>query len=325
MTILAIALNPTVDVSTDARRVQPTKKVRTHNQRRHAGGGGVNVARVIDKLGGQTDLLVMAGGETGALLKDALRPLGNHLHVIDIVEPTRLAFMVFDEETGLEYRFVPDGPEVSEAEIEAAIDVVRNFKGDYVVASGSLPRGAPEDTYARMANLAAQNGARFILDTSGAPLIKTVETAKIFLLKPSLSELETIAGCRLDERGISETAERLVREGRAEYVTVTLGRSGACLVGRNLNLRLPAIHVPVRSAVGAGDSFLAALIWRLSEGDPIETAFRFGLAAGAAAAITPGTELCRREDVYAIYEGRLGRLDDAEDAVKPGADKGPAS
>lgn len=312
MTILAIALNPSVDVSSDARRVQPTKKVRTHNQRRHAGGGGVNVARVIDKLGGQADLLVMAGGETGALLKDALSQLGNHLHVVEIAEPTRLAFMVFEEETGLEYRFVPDGPGVTAAEIETAMRTVRDFRGDYMVASGSLPRGAPDDTYARMADIASQNGVRFILDTSGIPLLKTVESSNIFLLKPSLSELETIAGHSLDERGIAETAERLVEQGKAQYVTVTLGRSGACLIGRGVNLRLPAIHVPVRSAVGAGDSFLAALTWRLSEGDAIETAFRFGLAAGAAAAITPGTELCRREDVYAIYEGRLGRLDDGE-------------
>ena len=312
MTILAIALNPSVDVSSDARRVQPTKKVRTHNQRRHAGGGGVNVARVIDKLGGQADLLVMAGGETGALLKDALSQLGNHLHVVDIGEPTRLAFMVFEEETGLEYRFVPDGPEVTAEEIETAMQTVRDFRGDYMVASGSLPRGAPDDTYARRADIASENGVRFILDTSGIPLLKTAENSNIFLLKPSLSELETIAGHSLDERGITETAKRLVEDGKAQYVTVTLGRSGACLIGRGINLRLPAIHVPVRSAVGAGDSFLAALTWRLSEGDPIETAFRFGLAAGAAAAITPGTELCRREDVYAIYEGRLGRLDDGE-------------
>lgn len=307
MTILAVALNPSVDVSSDAARVLPTRKVRTHNQRRHAGGGGVNVARVVAMLGGRPQLLMMIGGETGALMMDALAGVTIDVTVVKTAEPTRLAFMVYEEETGLEYRFVPDGPAVTSEEIEAAMDVVRAFKGDFLVLSGSLPRNASDYTYARMATVAAGNGVKVLLDTSGNALLTTLKQSKLFLVKPSLSELETIAGKKLDERGIAETARRIVDEGWAEYVTVTLGRSGALLVGRDINLRLPAIHVPVRSAVGAGDSFLAALVWKLEEGAPIEEAFRFGLAAGAAAAITSGTELCLREDVFAIYEGRLGQ------------------
>ncbi len=306
MTILAVALNPSVDVSSDAARVLPTRKVRTHNQRRHAGGGGVNVARVVAMLGGRPQLLMMAGGETGALMMDALAGAAIDVTTVKTVEPTRLAFMVYEEETGLEYRFVPDGPAVTSEEIEAAMDVVRAFKGDYLVLSGSLPREAPDYTYARMATVAASAGVKVVLDTSGKALLTTLRQAKLFLVKPSLSELETIAGKKLDERGIAQTARQIVDEGCAEYVTVTLGRSGALLVGSDVSLRLPAIHVPVRSAVGAGDSFLAGLIWKLEEGAPIEDAFRFGLAAGAAAAITSGTELCLREDVFAIYEGRLG-------------------
>jgi 6-phosphofructokinase 2 len=313
MKILAVALNPTVDVSSDAARVQPTKKVRTHNQRRHAGGGGVNVARVLSMLGARPELLIMSGGEVGALLKDALADQVIEVRAVEIGEPTRLAFMVHEEETGLEYRFVPDGPAVTAEEIEAAMDVVRAFKGDYVIASGSLPRGAPDYTYGRMAAIVAGNGAKFVLDTSGKPLVTTLTQSKVFLVKPSLSELETIAGRKLDERGMEQTAMRLIEDGRAEFVTVTLGQGGALLAGANMMLRLPAIHVPVSSAVGAGDSFLAALIWKLAEAAPVDEAFRFGLAAGAAAAITPGTELCRIEDVYAIHEGRLGARDTASE------------
>lgn len=306
MTILAVALNPSVDVSSDAARVLPTRKVRTHNQRRHAGGGGVNVARVVAMLGARPQLLMMVGGETGALMMDAMAGASIDVTTVKTAEPTRLAFMVYEEETGLEYRFVPDGPAVTSEEIEAAMDVVRAFKGDYLVLSGSLPREAPDYTYARMAAVAASAGVKVVLDTSGKALLTTLKQAKLFLVKPSLSELETIAGKKLDERGIALTARQIIEDGWAEYVTVTLGRSGALLVGRDISLRLPAIHVPVRSAVGAGDSFLAGLIWKLEEGAPIEEAFRFGLAAGAAAAITSGTELCLREDVFAIYEGRLG-------------------
>lgn len=306
MKILAVALNPSVDVSSDAARVQPTKKVRTHNQRRHAGGGGVNVARVLSMLGVCPQLLIMSGGEVGALLKDALAGHEIDVSAVEIAEPTRLAFMVHEEETGLEYRFVPDGPAVTAEEIEAAMDVIRAFKGDFVIASGSLPRGAPDYTYGRMAAIAAGNGAKFVLDTSGKPLVTTLTQSKVFLVKPSLSELETIAGRKLDERGVEQVARQLIADGRAEFVTVTLGQGGALLAGAETTLRLPAIHVPVQSAVGAGDSFLAALIWKLSQGETIEEAFRFGMAAGAAAAITPGTELCHLDDIYAIHEARLG-------------------
>ncbi|MET3614811.1 6-phosphofructokinase 2 [Rhizobium aquaticum] len=316
MTILAVALNPSVDVSSDAGRVVSTRKVRTHNQRRHAGGGGVNVARGVAMLGGHPQLLMMCGGETGALLIDALAGTGIDVSTVRTAEPTRLAFMVYEEETGLEYRFVPDGPAVTSEEIEAAMDVVRAFKGDFLVLSGSLPREAPDYTYARMAAVAASAGVKVVLDTSGKALVTTLKQTKVFLVKPSLSELETIAGKKLDERGIAETARLIVEEGWADYVTVTLGRSGALLVGRDISLRLPAIHVPVRSAVGAGDSFLAALVWKLEEGAPIEEAFRFGLAAGAAAALTPGTELCRREDVFAIYEGRFGEPEKEPEALE---------
>ncbi|MCD2177899.1 1-phosphofructokinase family hexose kinase [Rhizobium sp. C1] len=317
MTILAVALNPSVDVSSDAARVLPTRKVRTHNQRRHAGGGGVNVARGFAMLGGHPQLLIMVGGEVGALLMDALAGTAIDVATVRTAEPTRLAFMVYEEETGLEYRFVPDGPAVTSEEIEAAMDVVRDFKGAFLVLSGSLPRNAPDYTYARMAAVAASAGVKVVLDTSGKALLTTLKQAKLFLVKPSLSELETIAGKKLDERGIAETARQIVDEGWSEYVAVTLGRSGALLVGREISLRLPAIHVPVRSAVGAGDSFLAALVWKLEEGAPIEDAFRFGLAAGAAAALTPGTELCRREDVFAIYEGRLGASEKQPEALEP--------
>lgn len=304
MTFLAIALNPTIDISSEVPRVVPTRKMRTTNQRAHPGGGGVNVARVIAMLGGRPQLLVLPGGATGRLLTEMLSELPIDLAAVPIAQQTRAAFMVFEQESGQEYRFVPDGPEIAPAELAAAMEEVRAFEGDFVIASGSLPRGAPIDIYAEMAGIAAARGQKFVLDTSGAALVATLERARVFLVKPSLSELETVAGGKLDEAGIAATAKRIVDEGRAEHVAVTLGRDGALLAGRGGAIRLPAIDVPVRSAVGAGDSFVGALVWALSEGRPVEEAFRFGMAAGAAAAITPGTELCRRDDVFAIHEGR---------------------
>ena len=85
-------------------------------------------------------------------------------------------------------------------------------------------------------------------------------------------------------------------------MAVSLGREGALLANGDGVLRVPSLHVKAVSAVGAGDSFVAAMTWRLSQGHDMSDAFRFGVAAGAAAVMTEGTQLCRREDVYALYE-----------------------
>lgn len=302
MRVLAIALNPTIDVSVDVDRVEPTRKLRTSNQKRHPGGGGVNVARVIVELGGQPELLVLAGGTTGALLEAKLRALPIDLHLVPITRSTRVAFMVYEQQTGLEYRFVPEGPEILPAEIEAAMDCLRRFRGDFVVASGSLPAGAPDNTYVRMADIANKAGAKFILDTSGAELKCTLDKARVFLVKPSLGELAELVGKPVTADNAGEAAMTYVRNGAAQYVAVTLGSEGALLASANGILRLPAIKVKAKSAVGAGDSFIGALVWFLMQGKSMEEAFRFGSAAGAAAVLTSGTQLCRRADIFALYE-----------------------
>lgn len=318
MSVLAVALNPTIDVSSEVTRVEPTRKMRTFNERRQAGGGGVNVARVIAEFGGEPELLILAGGATGAMLKDMLSKLPISLHVVPIAGSTRIAFMVHEDETGLEYRFVPEGPQISLDEIASALQEVAKFTGSFVVASGSLPRGAPEDTYAQIGSIAARIGAKFILDCPGPTLCRSLGHTPVFLVKPSIGELEAFVGRRLDEKGVAEAASALVKDGAAEYVAVSMGREGALLAGAFGFIRLPSKHVVTQSAVGAGDSFVGGMTWFLMQGRSIEDAFRFGVAAGAAAVMTRGTELCKRDDVFAIYEANadLGKVDSNPEHIR---------
>lgn len=304
--ILSIALNPAIDISSDADAVRHTHKTRTHNQRQHAGGGGINVARVIVELGGKCELLYLTGGATGTLLEAMLEPLGVKQHRFRIHDPVRVAYNVRELSTNLEYRFVPEGPEVTEEELAPVFDLLEGSDADYVVASGSLPRGVGGETYVRMADIAARKKIRFILDTSGEALHETLAKAKVFLVKPSLGELASFVGHKIDHENAGAAAQAIVRSGAAQYIAVTLGADGAILVGADSIHRAPAIEVPVKSAVGAGDSFVAAMTWSLAEGHEIGEAFRFGLAAGAAAVMTSGTELCRRADVLALYEANKG-------------------
>jgi 6-phosphofructokinase 2 len=293
--ILTIALNPTIDISCDADRVEPIHKIRTHNQQQYAGGGGTNVARVIAELGGTPDLLYLAGGASGRLYSHFMEAYAIRCHRFDIEGDIRIALMVHEEATGLEYRFVPEGPVVGADELEPALAFVERSDAGYVVASGSLPMGVPADTYARMAQAVERRGARFVLDTSGEALQVTLARARVFLFKPSHGELQKLVGRKLEGDDVASAAMEFVTGGAAENVAVTLGRNGAVLVNGDGVLRLPPVDVETRSAVGAGDSFTGAMIWWLSQGHSIAEAFRFGAAAGAAAVLTTGTELCLDE------------------------------
>ena len=305
--VLTITLNQTIDVFGEAAAVRPTHKVRLRDTSFEPGGGGINVARVIATLGGKVEALALSGWEMGDFLGRLLKAEGIPWRPIPMEGETRVALMVHDQSTGLEYRFLPEGPEVTEAEIDACADAILHKTEGFVVASGSLPRGAPVDSYVRLARAAAKNGLPFVLDSSGEALKAALANGGILLVKPSQSELESYAGHPLDAAGIEAAAKAIVSKGEARMVAVTLGADGAVLATADKLLRLPAIAVDVRSAVGAGDSFLGAMVWALSEGWAVEQAFLLGMAAGAAATGNPGTSLCRKEDVLGLFAKAGGR------------------
>lgn len=303
--IVTLTPNPAIDGSCDAQKVRPTHKVRTTNMRYDPGGGGINVARVVRRLGGQVKAVYLAGGATGGVLDSLLDRDGIARQRLDIADHTRISQAVHETETGLEYRFVPDGPLVGEAEWQGCLAAMSRLECDWLVFSGSLPRGVPADFYARIVESVKGRDCRILLDTSGPALRTTLEGGGIFLVKPSRGELEHYAGRALaDDAALIEAAQGIVRSGQARHVAVTLGYLGAILVSEGEELRLPAIEVEVRSAVGAGDSFLGALAYALAAGENIEQAFRLGLAAGTAAVMSPGTGLCQPDDV----ERLLGQI-----------------
>jgi 6-phosphofructokinase 2 len=157
-----------------------------------------------------------------------------------------------------------------------------------------------------MADSTTAKGARFVLDSSGAGLQTTLDKSRVFLVKPSLGELEKLVGRKLDEDGVRKAATDIVARGAAEIVAVTMGVDGALLATSSGVLRVPAIPVRVRSAVGAGDSFLGAMVWALSQGKATEEAFRRRRRRGGKG-MTPGTRLCKHSDVLDLFsKGHAG-------------------
>jgi 6-phosphofructokinase 2 len=292
-------------VSCEAEDVRPTDKIRTHGDRVDPGGGGINVSRVLQRLGTATHAIFLAGGQTGRALDGLLGQAELERTWVRTEGETRVSLTVFERSSGQEFRFVPEGPVVTPAELEACERAVeeRAVAADYLIASGSLPRGAPDDFYVRMCSATRERGARFVLDSSGAELAAVLERGGAYLVKPSRAELEEVAGRPLSSLADLAIAARALRDnGGAELVAVTMGRDGALLADGNGERFLPAVPVDGVSAVGAGDSFLAAMVQGLTDGQPADQAFRLAVAAGAAAVICPGTTLCGAEAVAALLK-----------------------
>ena len=303
--IVTLTLNPAIDISSEAETVRHTHKVRTRGEAMEPGGGGINVARVLAMLDADVTALFLGGGATGRLLDELLERGGIARRMIETGEDSRVSLTVLETSTGHEYRFVPEGPEVTEREAAEAIEAAVEADCDYLIASGSLPRGVAVDFYAKLASRLAERGTRFVLDTSGEPLKTALGRGGIFLVKPSRGEFEAFVGRKLSAADLAKEAERLVAAGTAENVAITLGREGAILASREGTQVVPAIPVEACSAVGAGDSFTAGMVYGFSLGRSAGEAFRVGLAAGAAAVLSCGSELAKRDDLERLVGAAL--------------------
>jgi 6-phosphofructokinase 2 len=300
LAVRTLTLNPSIDVSSETEKVRPTHKLRTGNERLDPGGGGVNVARVLHRLGVGVEASFLAGGATGRVLDELLDRQGVARRPLWIADDTRMSLTVHERSTGLEYRFVPEGPDVTAEELRRGLEAL-DGDCDYFVLSGSLPNGVPDDVYATAIGRLRGSGARIVLDTSGAELRAALAEGGVFLVKPSRGELEQLAGRALPiEDELVAEARRLVDGGGVEHVAVTLGRDGALLVNRDGAFALPALPVDARSAVGAGDAFVAGMVCGFASGGDALGAFRLGAAAGAAAVLAPGAGLCFGEDVHRL-------------------------
>ena len=297
--IVTLTMNPALDVTADTAKVEPEHKLRCSHATVDAGGGGVNVARVITRLGGDVIAVYAVGGATGEAYRRRLGEEGVRTQPVEIAGATRQNVTIDETETGAQFRFVMEGPSLSEAEWRRCLDAADAAleRDAWLVASGSLPPGAPEDFYARCVRLARDRGARIAVDCSGPALAAALEEGPD-LVKPNKRELSLLVGRSLDDPQEQErAASDLAESGASRMVALTLGPEGALLATRDDLVRSRAPHVSLSSAVGAGDSFTAALVMALAEGRPAAKALRRGVAAGAAALLTPATELCQPGDV----------------------------
>ncbi len=302
--IVTLTINPAVDVSTSVKKMVPFTKMRCAQAGRDPGGGGINVARVLTRLGIQTTAIYPAGGATGQLLTTLLEREGVRSVVVPISNDTREDITIFDETTREQFRLVFPGAPLSDMEWQQCLDAIARVTPPpaFVIASGSVPPGVPLDFFGRISQATKAPG-KIVVDTSG-PFLKAALEAGVYLIKPNLREFQELAGMTgTDDASLVEAGRRIFDRYRIEIIALSMGPDGALLLTRDIALRANGLPIPPISVSGAGDSFLGTMIWSLLSGDSLDIALRYGVAGGSAALLSPGTELCRPEDVHRLASG----------------------
>lgn len=307
--ILTVTLNPALDLSTAADDVRPDLKLRCDKPVVDPGGGGINVSRAIKIMGGHSTAMVALGGATGTRIADLLKADGLQLLRLTAPGETRQSLAVTDRATGSQYRFVMPGPEWHKAHVADSMSAIAEAAraGGWVVVSGSNPPGVAPG-FEQMLTVRLKDGrARLLVDTSGDAL-RTLSGSSIpvDVLRMDSHEAEDLAGRPLPLRSDSAAfAAGLVKDGAARSVIVARGADGSVIAGADGAWHAEAARVPVVSAVGAGDSFVAGFVLALARDWPVDDALGLGAAAASAAVTTPATELCHRDDVDRLYTQRV--------------------
>ena len=301
--IITLTLNPAIDKSTVVEDMIPEKKLKCSQPKFEPGGGGINVSRAIQHLGGDATAIFLSGGYSGAFFNNLLIEEKINILPVNCKGHTRENLIVFDQSTQKQYRFGMPGPKIEKDEWEAVLNIINNTNEiDYLVASGSLPEGVPIDFFNKISKIAQLKGFKFIADTSGPALQKALQES-VFLVKPNLNELSSLVSktdLKIEE--VPAIAKEFIQKGKCQYMVVSLGAQGAMLITANECVQMVPPKVNSISTVGAGDSTVAGITFSLSKGENIIDAVKYGIACGTAATLNPGTELCHKRDADEIFK-----------------------
>lgn len=303
--VLTITMNPALDVNSEADEVLTGQKIRCEKPQYDPGGGGINVARVLTRLGIEVDAEYLVGGVTGNFLRMLLEEEDMIDHPIEIQGITRENTSIIDKKTGEQYRFVFPGPQIKEREWRSVLKMVEKEISNYdiVVASGSLPPGVPVDFYSRLAKIVLDNEKIYVLDASGDFLLEGIQNGATFI-KPNQEEFESLAK-KTNSSGKDELIHKLLSIG-VQNIIHTMGKQGTYLYNESGKKSFALPDIKVNSSIGAGDSFVGGMVAALVKDKGIEDAICYGIAAAASTLKTPGTDLCDLRDVQAISKNLCG-------------------
>ncbi len=308
--IASVSLNPSIDRTVEVDGFCVGGLNRVLSQMDVAAGKGTNVALAAAALGERSACIGFMYREGGALFERRLAAGGVGCDFLWCDGAVRVNVKVFDRRKGEITELNQSGTPVTPAQLEEMTQLVLTHarRADYLILTGSLPPGCPADYYRTLAEAAAGENCRVLLDADGERLREGLK-AKPFLIKPNRYELELLTGRRLERLDDLLLAARECLRGGVEVVAVSMGGEGALIARGDEAWRTPGLKVEVKSTVAAGDSMIAGLAAGFSRGCRLEDAFRLGVAAATARCATPPEEIIDRGTVEALAEKlKLERL-----------------
>ncbi|SMF18726.1 1-phosphofructokinase [Paenibacillus barengoltzii J12] len=284
MMIYTLTLNPSIDYIVEVDRLQLGGLNRMNRDLKLPGGKGINVSRILKRLGADTTAMGFLGGFTGDFIEEALHNEGIPADFVRIRGgETRINIKL---KHGGETEINGTGPVIAPGEADALVEKLSVLKeGDLVILAGSLPSSLPADYYEQLIQMCQKQGAKFVIDTTGEPLRRALPYHPL-LVKPNHHELAELFGV------VIETREQLIAYGRklleegAQHVLISMAAEGALLIGDNEVFHANVPPGKVRNSVGAGDSMIAGFTGTLALGGDFMEAFRAGVASGSATAFS---------------------------------------
>ncbi|MEL6837787.1 MAG: 1-phosphofructokinase family hexose kinase [Pseudomonadota bacterium] len=305
--ILTVTLNPAVDVATTVPEVIAGPKLRCSAPRFDPGGGGVNVARAVRKLGGNATALVAIAGAMGDRLLSLLAAEKVPALSVPVSGETRQSFAVTEVGSGAQYRFGVPGDMMTADDADRLLTAIAAHapSGGYLVISGSVAPGLPVDFQSNIVATVATRGPKVIVDTSSTALDQLIAepSTPVHLLRFDDAEATQAAGRPL--AGVADMisfAKELINNSVADIVVIGVGAEGSIMVTRAQTFLCRPPIVTEHSKIGAGDAFVGAMTLSLARGEPLDTALRWGVAAGSATVSTEGTALCELGTTQARFE-----------------------
>lgn len=290
--IYTVTLNPSIDYIVQVNSLELGAVNRAEKDMKFPGGKGINVSRVLHRLGVENVALGFTGGFTGRFIKDVLQTEGVITNFIQVNEDTRINVKIKGKE---ETELNGQGPSVTKEQFEQLMKQIESMqKGDCVVLAGSVPASIPTTFYESIAAFGGEKGIRVVVDASGSALQHVVKN-KPFLIKPNHHELGELFGVEISTvEDVLPYGRKLVEQG-VEHVIVSMVGDGALLFTAEGIYEATIPKGVVINSVGAGDSLVAGFVGRYEQTKDIEKAFQYGVATGSATAFS--ADLCEKEKV----------------------------
>lgn len=307
--ILSVTLNPCVDLTLFVDTLKPFDTNRISRKEVDAGGKGINLSRVAVELGAKSLATGFIGGPVGDQVLAVMRDQGVVDAMVRTRAETRMNFSVEDGTENPPTTFNAKGGPFDSSEWTALVNKVSELSREakWVAIGGSLPLGVPADAYKTLVEVAKNQGARVLLDADGEPL-KAGLLGAPDMIKPNLPEASRLLGRPLQTReeaidAVQEIWQMLKSAGAEEPIALlSMGSKGALAFDGEAVLFAEPIEIEEKSTIGSGDSLLGGLLAGLVGGDSLEEALKQGSAAGAATAMTDGTQIARRGEVQRLLK-----------------------